>query len=124
MRAKAQFIRFRLWHTFIAFFVIAVALCAIPAAAEWYEWRHVDAWLRQSIAKFIAEPNKPYIHELDDGARQYAISNYEAEWDPGSITIHNTDIRRNEYFIMPPGRWAATSDEALTLFKKHFRQSD
>ena len=120
---KERRFRFRLWHVLLGFTVAAISLWAIPAFIDWYAWRDVRRWIDQCITDFEANPSRQYLYQLDDGIHNYAISNYEADWNtnPNRITISTTSIREDAYFVMPPEEWAKDSKEVLKLLKKHYR---
>jgi hypothetical protein len=114
MTGGARRIRFSLRLLFLLMAVIAFGLWAVPASLHWYNTRHLRAYLYQTF-DYIRDSPGPVIATGYD----LELANYAVREDvpDGYVPGPNAQIRHDAVFVLPPGKWANTPDEAMRLIE-------
>ena len=109
--------------------MVAIAMCAAPAALNWCYWRGVQWVVSNTMADLAVtaestvQPAEPSVFAGFISQNEYYLSNHEIKWDASlnGMTESNPNRRRDAVFVSFPskaGSWANSSDEIVQLLKR------
>jgi hypothetical protein len=104
--------------------VACIALWAIPATVDWYQWRHVRSSVTETMADLAALHDNLQIHMLGK-LQPFCLSDHDIEWKSTSEPPINRSFtaRTDAVFVVSPGKqgkWANSSHEVVRLLKQEF----
>jgi hypothetical protein len=105
--------------------LVCIALWAVPAAMEWYKWRHVRAVVTDTMNEIAASPGKFDCYKgFVWHTPYYVLANVEIKWDP--LTDSGTQMtsipRSDAIFVEMPGKvhtWAQSPSEVVQLIRQN-----
>jgi hypothetical protein len=116
--------RFGLRSLAVLVTTVCIALWAVPAAIEWYEWRLIRAVVVDTMAQVAASPHKPTMYTGFARHSQYCLANVEVEWNSlsSSGALITEKPRSDAIFVEMPGKvraWVHSPDEAMRLLREN-----